>query len=277
MAWFILKGLVCGCGPEHDRYGMEKSRSYYKINKTGKLSSIISESSGLARVKGKNSFWTHNDSGGGEQLFEVDSTGVVLSQKLIPGVTNVDWEDLAEDRNGNVYIGDIGNNANQRRNLVVYRIHEDERPPDKISFSFADQYAYPPAKDQQQFDSEAMFYHDRSLYVFTKNGIKTNHFVKVYKMPASPGDYALTPQDSIKTKVLVTSADISPDGKKFALLTYGKILLFEVNEGKIDFSKPRSCIRFFRKQSEAILFLNNQDMMVTNEQGKVYYLKKSGY
>ncbi len=256
---------------------MEKSVRQYKISKSGNLSSIVNESSGLARIKDRASFYTHNDSGGGAVLYEIDSTGKVLAEKDIPDARNVDWEDLASGDNGTLYIGDIGNNSNVRRDLGIYVVPPGEGPVEKIRFSYADQHDFPPPRNSQKFDSEAFFYLDSTLYIFTKNAPQTDHFVKLYQVPASPGDYRLPPEDSIRLKVQVTGADISPDGRTFALLTYGKILLFDVKDRKVDFGRPRSCIRFFRKQTEAILFLNDTDMMITNEQGKVYHIIKRRY
>jgi hypothetical protein len=92
----------------------------------------------------------------------------------------------------------------------------------------------------------------------------------MYRLPAEKGDYTISASDSIRIDAQVTSAAISPDGKTFALLTYGKVLLFETAGDNIDFSKPMACFRFSRKQTEAIEFLNNTDMLITNEQGGVY-------
>ncbi len=252
---------------------MEKSRSQYKINKSGKLSSIVTESSGLAPVKGRRSFWTHNDSGGGGQLFEIDSAGRVLSVRDIPGARNVDWEDLASDRDGTVYIGDIGNNSQTRRDLGIYKVPETG-PVAHIRFSYADQAEFPPPAHAAKFDSEAFFYFDGGLFLFSKNGIKTDHFVKLYRLPSAAGDYRVYPSDSVRIRAQVTGADVSPDGRTFALLTYGKILLFGIGPGPVDFSRPLACIRLFRKQTEAILFLDNNNLMVTNEQRGVYHITK---
>lgn len=89
-------------------------------------------------------------------------------------------------------------------------------------------------------------------------------------MPSEQGNYTISPIDSIRIKTQVTSADISPDGKTFALLTYGKILLFGIEEGKINFKRPLGCFRIVRKQTEALIFLNNSDMLVTNEQKQIF-------
>lgn len=89
-------------------------------------------------------------------------------------------------------------------------------------------------------------------------------------MSAAPGTYSIAPLDSILIKTQVTSADISPDGKRFALLTYGKVLIFGIEENKVNFKNPLGCFKMSRKQTEAIIFLNNRDMMVTNEQRDIF-------
>ncbi len=98
--------------------------------------------------------------------------------------------------------------------------------------------------------------------------------MKIYALPDRAGDYTVAPQDSIFIKTQVTAADISPDKKTFALLTYGKIFLFDVINEKIDFSHPKTCLKFARTQTEALVFVNNSDFLITNEQGKIYLVRK---
>ena len=43
-------------------------------------------------------------------------------------VPNVDWEDIAIDDNGRLYLGDIGNNGNRLPLRAIYRL--DEPDPD---------------------------------------------------------------------------------------------------------------------------------------------------
>jgi hypothetical protein len=58
------------------------------------------------------------------------------------------------------------------------------------------------------------------------------------------------------------------------LLSYGKVYVFEISEGKIDFSKPKSCIKIGRNQMEALAYINDTDFVMTNEQRNVYLVKK---
>jgi sugar lactone lactonase YvrE len=36
--------------------------------------------------------------------------------------TNIDWEDITKDKDGNLYVGDFGNNDNERKDLCIYKI-----------------------------------------------------------------------------------------------------------------------------------------------------------
>jgi hypothetical protein len=73
----------------------------------------------------------------------------------------------------------------------------------------------------------------------------------------------------------VTAADISPDGKEFALLSYGKIFIFEIANNEINFSKPKLCIKIGRAQMEALNYTSNTDFIMTNEQRKIYTVVKN--
>lgn len=266
---FALKTVFCTCTPDKRANGFDKVRSHYKISKIGKLPAVANESSGIARTQ-KNSFWTHNDSGGKPELYEIDSTGKLLSTKVIPNAQNSDWEDLAQDELGTLYIGDFGNNGNTKRSLTVYKVPPGNSETEKITFNYADQKDFPPSRDKLNFDCEAFFYHKDNLYLFSKNRSPTNHMVRIYRLPTEKGNYSIAPIDSIAIGTQVTSADISPDGKTFALLTYGKILLFGIDDGMITFKKPLGCLKFPKKQTEALIFVNNTDMIATNEQRQIF-------
>ena len=87
----------------------------------------ISESSGLVKSRTQRGvFWTHNDSGDRPRIFAIDAQGRLLGEFAVEGALARDWEDIAIDDAGNLYIGDVGNNANQRRDLVVYRVPEPD-------------------------------------------------------------------------------------------------------------------------------------------------------
>jgi hypothetical protein len=267
--WFAVKTVFCTCAPDHKANDFKKVRSQYKINKIGKLPDVASESSGLARANASDTFWTHNDSGGKPELFQFDLAGKLVSTKSVPDSKNYDWEDLAQDHDGNIYIGDFGNNNVPRTSFEIYKFDPTRSETEKITFKYKSQGERVGSPQKPLFDCESFFYHEGSLWLVSKNW-GDDQIVKLYRMPAQPGDYAVAAIDSIGITSPVTSADISPDGKTFALLTYGKVLLFGVSGKDINFRKPIGCFRLVKKQNEAIVFLNNTDMLVTNEQGDIY-------
>src|SRR2546421_9849840 len=87
----------------------------------------IKESSGVvASRRYTNVYWTHNDGGGPKKqvLYAIDREGNTRAFFSVIGATLHDWEDIAIDDGGHIYIGDIGNNENKRDTLAVYEIDE---------------------------------------------------------------------------------------------------------------------------------------------------------
>jgi hypothetical protein len=274
---FFAKIRMATCIPEVNKSGFEKNRSLFTFSKIGKLPIQINESSGLANIKSKNTFLTHNDGGGFTELYEIDSLGNLISTMPIPFTKNNDWEDLASDENNHVFIGDFGNNTNIRTDLTIYKIDlKSEEKPEIITFNFGDQKDFPPTKESLNFDCEAMFFSNDSLYLFSKN--RGEKHTKLYVLPSKPGNYTVLPKASIYLKASITAADISPNGKQYALLSYGKVFLFEISDGRVDFSMPQYCIKAPMKQSEAITYMSDNELLITNEQGDIFkmILKKSG-
>lgn len=266
---FFAKIKMASCIPEVKKSGFSKGYNHFTLAKIGLLPNQINESSSLAKVSGKSTFWTNNDGGGKTELYEIDTLGQLISTQNIPNSKNIDWEDLTTDINGNIYIGDFGNNANTRKDLTIYKFNPNK--PDiseKINFSFADQKEFPPQKENMNFDCEAFFWANDSLYLFAKN--RGKKITKLYVIPSIAGDYVAIPISNIYLKTNITSADISPNGKQFALLGYGKLFLFGIGWQEIDFSKPLFCIKAPLKQAEAICYTTNNELLITNEQREVF-------
>lgn len=197
----------------------------------GALPASLSETSGL-EYNGPNSLWTHNDSGGEPKIFEVDTLGALQRTVVLRGATNVDWEDIAQDNQGRFYIGDIGNNDNNRTNLRIYRIPNpatlanDTADVEVIRYTYEDQFAFPPADSLRQFDCEAMFVWQDSIYLFSKNRTNPHDGIcKYYSLPADTGTHIARLRGSFnlgsgsQQETWITAADISPDGEHVVLLS----------------------------------------------------------
>jgi hypothetical protein len=272
-ALVAINAVFCACPPKGDSLPrLSGKKSGYVIRQIARMPATVNESSGLAFAS-DTTFYTHDDSGGKPELLEVTLEGKHIHTQPVPG-KNYDWEDLAEDRKGNIFIGDFGNNNNNRKNLridIYNKVLADTTG--SIYFSYPDQQDFPPSKRNRNFDCEAFFYYQDSLYLFSKNWGKGD--AKMYVLPALPGTYVARLADTQRVKGMITGADINPDKTMYALLAYGRVYLFNINQGQVDMQNPASCISFPKGgQSEAILFIDNTDFIVTNEAGKMFWFQK---
>ena len=275
--WLLygFKMLFCNCSPEVKQHGFKRAKTHYQIQKVAQLPPVLNEASGLVLQSAKQTLLGLNDGGGRPTLYESDWQGRLLDSLELANATNVDWEDLTQDTSANLYVGDFGNNANKRKDLTIYKLNHSAEPLGRdvqaIRFRYATQGAFPPSN--LIYDCEAFFWYRDSLYLFSKNRGQ-DRAVRLYQLPAIPGNYVMQASDSLSISTQATGAAISPNGQRFALLTYGKVFVFGVTKGQINFRSPLFCIKMARKQTEAISFLNDDELLITNEQRDVYRLRR---
>ncbi|MBC7846307.1 MAG: hypothetical protein H7Y10_07425 [Flavobacterium sp.] len=248
----------------------------------------LKEVSGIVYTEKDNLFWTLEDSGNKNEIYGLDSKGEIANTIVIENADNIDWEDITKDSAGNLYIGDFGNNDNLRQDLCIYKIdhnalnQENAVPAYKISFSYPEQKDFPPNKTSLFFDVEGFFEFKNHFYLFTKNRSKDfDGTTFVYKIPNQAGFHLAVLMGEFKTcdnynHCVITSAAISPDASKVALLTHDKIVLFANFKGD-DFLKGSQTqfeLNHFT-QKEAICFKNNETLIIADEKtkkvgGKIY-------
>ena len=264
--------LFCNCGTESAGYGFEKNKREYKVEAYARMPKALRESSGLIAAPG-GTFWTMPDGGNPSHLYHINAGGEVLDTLQLP-LPNTDWESLTKDPDGNIYIGDFGNNFHNRKNLRIFIIREDKLKIDTIHFTYPEQEEFPPSdRKDRNYDSEAFFWHNGRLHLFSKS--YGDKIVRHYSLPDSAGSYELIYEEEKKLKGLVTGAALSPGGQQLALLSYGRIYLFNVNSDDGLLKSPYKCVSLVgRAQTEAITYLNNEDLLLTNEQGKLIYVYK---
>jgi hypothetical protein len=203
--------------------------SQNKIARRTSLPDALKEVSGMVRTP-SGDLWMLNDSKNPPEIFRFDPlTQKLLETRRLP-IPNRDWEDLTSDSQGNLYIGDFGNNRNARRNLCIFIYNLDSQTLDSIQFSYPDQKTFAPADERNwNFNCEAMVFFQDSLHFFSKNSFKGNFYTKHYTVPAKSGKYVAELRDSIYLKNrVVTGAALSHDGRTLALTAYisGKKLGF---------------------------------------------------
>jgi hypothetical protein len=90
----------------------------------------VKEASGVVESR-KNAgvLWVHNDSGDQAHLYAISTTGASKGTFKLEGAGAIDWEDMAVGPGPvagqpYIYVGDIGDNAESRANVKIYRVPE---------------------------------------------------------------------------------------------------------------------------------------------------------
>ncbi|WP_433832916.1 hypothetical protein [Flavobacterium anhuiense] len=251
----------------------------------------LKEVSGIAYFPETNILYTLEDSGNKNAIYAIDSNGKLAKTITISNATNVDWEDITKDKFGNIYIGDFGNNDNERRDLCIYKVAKNQLNNDlakaeyKISFSYPEQKEFPPKKKEMFYDVEGFFEQNGYFYLFTKNRSKGfDGTAFIYKIKNAAGTQKAVKIGEFKTcsnynHCVLTSATISPDGKKVALLSHDKVLLFKDFKGDLFHKGTHTELNLNHfSQKEAIVFKDNNTLLIADEKtnkigGKVYEFK----
>jgi hypothetical protein len=158
----------------------------YSLNLVANLVDTLSENSGLVWAAGK--LYTFNDSGSGTKMYEVMANGTIIRTIHIANSTNVDWEAMTSDSTY-FYLGDFGNNNGNRTDLCIYRLLKSEVcnntidtvVAEKMNFSWADQLDFTSAYNANDFDCEAFYATEDSLFLFSKNWVDLK--TKCYALP----------------------------------------------------------------------------------------------
>ena len=256
---------------------LQSCANHGQLHLIEKLPQKLSENSGMVSYSDA-SAWFIEDSGNSDNLYKTDFKGNIIQQLDVKNAKNIDWEDLTNDKQGNLYIGDFGNNDNTRKDLVILKLPNpeiekgDKINAKKIEFNYPEQKEFPPRRDELIYDAEAFFHHENHLYIFTKN--RANPFTGetfIYKLKDRPGSYEAEFLGKIKLcadwkTCRVTSADISSDGKKIVLLGYGNIwILSNFNGGDISEVDIEEIDLGVRTQLESVCFIDNITLLLSDE------------
>ncbi len=241
------------------------------------LPAVLPESSGI-EIAGSDQFYSINDSKGEAELYVFDTIGELSRTIRIDNATNMDWEDLAEDAEGFIYIADSGNNDNERTDLKIYRIPSPDTftenlvTAESISFSYENQTQFPPPDSAAFFDSEAFFVFNDSIFLFIKDRSKPfEGKTLMYQIPATLGDHTAVLKGefrTLKTKSegAITSADISPSGLKVAMISKRNVWIFTEFTGTDFFGGKAKVIALpVEYQMEGVVFADDCLLYLTNE------------
>ncbi len=230
-------------------------------------------------------FWTLSDSGAKPVLVPVRADGSkVFTPKgyaqgvTLTGATNVDWEALAGDEDGNLIVGDVGNNVSRRKELAFYVCPEpspeaEAVPARKITFAWPDQTAFP--DPELAHDCEAMFFLRGKLYLLTKHRRDTLTDLWRADLPATGGRATLTKLARFDVGGMVTDACLSPDRTRLAVLTYRNVWVFDLPAAGEDFFRGRAVHATLSPpvlsfQLEGCAWADPTHLLIGSEQGDLF-------
>jgi len=236
----------------------------------------IREASGIvASRRHPGIFWVHNDSGNPPTLFAVRRDGSLVREYPV-GVPNVDWEDIAADDQGHLYIGEIGNNGKKLPLRAIYRVDEPDPavPAEQpLPVTLSTFYRFPAGG---RFDAESLVIAGKRALVVAKS--LDGREAEVFAVPLDPPAPLFRPALPERVATLpgfvepATGADLSPDGTRLAVCS---LKVARVYERAGDGWKFAGEVRYDAGQVEAIAW-DGADLILANE-GRDLFRYASGW
>ena len=239
----------------------------------------VNESSGLAcsrRTPGH--FWTHNDSGDEPRLFAFDRDGNDQGEFAIKGAKANDWEDMASfvlDGRACLLIADVGDNLFRAGGYTLYLVEEPERlnrPGGNQQLILLQTSHFRYADGPQDCEAIAFDPTEKLCFLVAKTTKKQSNIYRLQWPLTSNSFESPVVAEKIATVnyPLVTAMDITSDGRRAVLLTYG--LAYEISRKPKEtwnaaFARPgRPLIMPFRRQGETICYgTNGRKLFLTSE------------
>jgi hypothetical protein len=259
---------------------------------------LLPETSGLAPSRRADDLlWAHNDSDNAPVLFALGTDGRLRGQLRPIGATNVDWEDIASfEAEGRAWllVADVGDNASQRTNCVLYVLPEPDpaalAPGSELPVGVA--WRIPVRYPDGPRDCEAVAVDPREglVYLISKRTVPA----VVYTLPLHPSPEGTAPaaapvarltqipqpiavQKALalptgKYRAQPTGLDFSPDGTIAAMLTYGDVWLFRRPAGQswtdAFASEPQRLPPHGLMQAEAVCFSRDGRALYVSSEGR---------
>ncbi|TCO48605.1 hypothetical protein EV646_104427 [Kribbella antiqua] len=178
----------------------------------------LQESSGLAKSqKYEGIYWTMNDSGDTARVFAIDTTGKVKAELRFKAEVR-DVEAIAVDRDGTIYIADIGDNKANRDQIEIYTIPEPDALEDAENVRY---HRYDFEYPDGAHDAETLLVEPgtNQLYIVTKAEKGVGGIYAAPPDPSRQGTNELTKLAPAPTGTF-TDGTFLPDGQRVVLRTY---------------------------------------------------------
>ncbi|GAA0475595.1 hypothetical protein ACFQ2B_12265 [Streptomyces stramineus] len=225
----------------------------------------IRESSGLAASRvHPGVYWTHNDSDDGPYVYAVDSrTGRTVARVTLAGITPRDVEAISIGPDGNVYVGDIGDNLGGSWPQVwIYRFPE----PKTLKDTTVTPVRYTVRYEDGPRDAESLMVHPKTgrVYLVSK---KRSGKGALY---AGPENLSASGTNTFRRvadiNVWATDGAFSPDGTRLVVRGY-----FNAREYRWENGLPKEIGSPgvpFQGQGESVTFTPDGRTLMYGSEGK---------
>ncbi len=256
----------------------------------------LDESSGVAASRlHPGQFWTHNDSGDVARLLRFDADGQTTAVVNLPLSKPTDWEDLAsfvwKDR-PLLLIGDVGDNGARRDFVTLWLLAEQDwsaainRPharPIRLDLRYADgprdceSVAVDPVRGEvmliTKIDPRRDFMDQSAVYLFDlADALQRVREADAAASPSEPLEPLTVERVATLPLKIATGADVSPDGLRCVVNTYGHAFVFTRRPDEAwpaAFARPPRTVTLGpRGQSEAIAFAHDGQGLILTTEGK---------
>ena len=233
------------------------------------LSKKLDETSGLEIINKQ--LVTINDSGNDPVLFYINESGNILDERKLNCCKNNDWESLAADSDY-VYIADMGNNYDTRKNLSIIKIPIDKSSnenPEIINFLYPEQKKFKRIYRRSEYDAEALISFGDILLIFTKN--KRKKITEIYSLPKNGGNFKAQKIGSLNTESIVTGADYDKKTNTLVLtstINFDEYYILVINDfslNNIDHKINTYEIPIGKTQVEAIKIIDENTFWISSE------------
>lgn len=230
------------------------------VTKHGQFDFNIEENSGMAYSTAKHRMYVIEDSGNPAEVKVTETTGKLLGVYKLEA-KNIDWEAISYGPCGDkqcIYVGDIGDNEDDRDHVTIYAFEEPEGTsgvitPKELKFTYVD----------GPINAEGMAINPvtKQIYIASKNYDEKPH--KYYRFEGSKA----TLMGTLPIKNAIGDISVSPAGTKVAYMeaSSGKIWIEQAPSQMTAITVP------FLGQHESLTWISESEILYSSESTKEIY------